>query len=266
MRKFVFMSLTLLAGCAGSHTMEPADIQKNTAVSFDQYSKTATVSGPQEFNSQTDTTYWLTGFIPVPNDGPEVQLNIHWFGTDWLFLSSTLDIASNYLPTTVISRNLDSDAPGVVDEDVAVQLSVPYLTQGMMSSGLNLKIYGSAGSIIVTVPPEYIAGYLTELAQVNSAALPGRARLGATFGSLTPADQVADGLPAGHALVVIGLSDGGSAAQAGVEQKDVLISLNGRNISDLQDIVTVMTSNPAGTPFQLVVWREGQKISLKIAG
>jgi hypothetical protein len=53
----------------------------------------------------------------------------------------------------LISRNLDSDAPGIVDEDVTVELPIPYLTQALMTSG-NIKIYGTGGSVIVIVPAE----------------------------------------------------------------------------------------------------------------
>jgi len=153
----VLLITLVLAGCA--NTSDPRAVANATRINFDPYSQltsvwAATVIGSDFPNS---ISYDLRAGIPTRGQS-FLQLYVrYWSQLGWYFLSSASDVEGTVLPLVQIDRNVDQSAN--VEEIVGVTLSRDYL-ENHKSSGLNIRIAGQRGSVVVKVPGAYVAGFL----------------------------------------------------------------------------------------------------------
>jgi hypothetical protein len=131
-------------------------------MAFDPYAGGYSVTGKQlglgDFPNITKL--WLRGGFDKNRQNEFFQLYIyHWSQTGWLFLNSASDIDATVLPVHVLSQDLAVTGGGTVEEHVAIDLTRDYLLTHQ-TNGLNIRIMGSKGSLVVTVNGMYIQGFL----------------------------------------------------------------------------------------------------------
>ena len=149
----------MLVGCATT-VKTSEQVKEKTQVDYDPYAKVFTITGMKmsSLNLGTITYYRLRGGFEKTGANEFFQLYVyHWSQSDWKFLHSASDVSGQAFYLRQLDRQVDSSAN--VIEEVAVDLPRGYLERHL-SSGLNMRILGQRGSIIVTLPPDYIKGFL----------------------------------------------------------------------------------------------------------
>ncbi len=71
-------------------------------------------------------------------------------------------------------------------------------------------------------------------------------------------------LEAHKGALVAQVTSDSPAAAAGIEQGDVILSYNGKEISDLRDLTMAVSDTAPGTGAKLVVWRDGSEKTLDV--
>jgi len=66
------------------------------------------------------------------------------------------------------------------------------------------------------------------------------------------------------AVVVTQVFDGGPASKAGLQDGDVIVTLNARSIKNGKDLQTVVAALPLGKPVELAILRDGKNVTLKV--
>ena len=70
------------------------------------------------------------------------------------------------------------------------------------------------------------------------------------------------GLPQGAA--VRSVTENGPAAEAGLQENDIITTVNGETITGSNDLVKLVTSSSAGDTLELTVYRQGQTLTLTL--
>ena len=72
-------------------------------------------------------------------------------------------------------------------------------------------------------------------------------------------------LDAPKGALVAQVAPGSPAADAGLEQGDVVLSYNGQAIDEVRDLTKMVADTDPGTDAEVVVWRDGQEMALNVA-
>ena len=144
-----------LIGCASNYK-SASEVSAATKVISDPYTKTTSILG-----SNIDVR-WPRGYGRYKLAGGEysggylVVLANH---LDWAFLDSAIDRDSTIFPTEVMERKVEYPW---CREIVRVKMSKDYL-QKATKSGIDVKIMGKGGDIVVVVPAHYVEGFLLKM-------------------------------------------------------------------------------------------------------
>jgi S1-C subfamily serine protease len=65
-------------------------------------------------------------------------------------------------------------------------------------------------------------------------------------------------------VLLAGVSDGGPAGKAGLKAGDRIVELAGKQIKKLEEYMEVMGAQKAGTTIDVVVERDGKKMTVKV--
>ena len=101
------------------------------------------------------------------------------------------------------------------------------------------------------------------LFQILERGRPVRGHLGVQMCDLDPAVRAALGYGGNEGAAVQGVSPGSPAEAAGLQPKDVILSLNGTTIGSASQLVRLLQSTRIGEAVKLGVWRNGQTLELK---
>jgi serine protease Do len=67
-----------------------------------------------------------------------------------------------------------------------------------------------------------------------------------------------------HGVVVSSVQQGGPSAKAGIQEGDVIVSLNGQPVKDGDDLVGRVSNTPVGSDATVTIVRDGKKQDLKV--
>ena len=131
--------------------------------------------------------------------------------------------------------------------------------------GINTAIYSSTGTYAgysFAIPTSIVSKVVTDLQSYGEVQ---RAYLGIAFGELTPeliAKQKIEGVTSG--IYVGRVEDRSAAAEAGIEEGDVIVSIAGkptRSTAELQETITRL--NP-GDEVDVELFRQGKKMTVRV--
>jgi hypothetical protein len=155
----LLLGLLTVFGCATTVT-NPQQVTDATLIKFDSYANSYSVSG-MKLNMggfPNITRIWMRGGFDKIGDNEFIQLYVfHWSQTGWKFLSQASDISGTPLLVRQLGRDVGSG--GIVEEHIAIDLPRDFL-ENRKTQGLNIKVLGSRGSLIIEVPSAYIIGFL----------------------------------------------------------------------------------------------------------
>lgn len=133
---------------------------------YDPYTTSYKVTG-KEFKTDRDTAALFRAGLSKSGDLAYCQLYVHHASIDgWKNLDAAFDIEANKLPAQRISSTV---VGGWECEDVAVDLTRNYLG-AHRENGLNIKLKGTRGELIVIVPSLFVRGFLSGLEDEIAAA------------------------------------------------------------------------------------------------
>jgi len=130
--------------------------------------------------------------------------------------------------------------------------------------GINSAIFSpSGGSIgIGFAIPSALARNIIE--QLRDSGTVRRGWLGVRIQNVT--DELAEGLRLDRArgALVASVTEGGPAEAAGVQQGDVILEFNGREVPKYRNLSRMVAETGVGKDVEVVVWRKGAEVTLKI--
>ena len=72
------------------------------------------------------------------------------------------------------------------------------------------------------------------------------------------------GSPVGYGVVIAGVAPGGPAANAGISSGDVIVSMGGTKITNIDSLIAFLNANGPGSTGSVGIYRNGQYVSLTI--
>lgn len=130
--------------------------------------------------------------------------------------------------------------------------------------GVNSMIYSPTGGSIgigFAIPSRMaktIVDQLKEFGEVK------RGWLGVRIQTVT--DELAEGMrleePTG--ALVASVTEGGPAEEAGIQQGDVILEFNGREVEDMRKLPRMVAETSIGEKVEVVVWRKGERKTIDV--
>jgi serine protease Do len=129
--------------------------------------------------------------------------------------------------------------------------------------GINTAIYSpNGGSVgIGFAIPVNLAKPVVE--QLKAHGRVARGWLGVQIQQVTPEIAESFGLPKAEGALVASVSANGPAARAGLAQGDIILSVNGRDISRMRELPLVVAETPIGETAAVKVWRRNAETTLR---
>jgi hypothetical protein len=162
----VLVACMLFLGCATANINDPAAVEKGTSAISDKYDGTTWITGPKvfEITLPVGSKDYILRALFTNGSLELVQLYFSQTLGNWAFYSEAGDSDGVQLDLVEIDRTVLSAK--TVNETVAVNMDHAYLISHK-DTGLDIKISGKRGSVIVTVPSTYISGYLAALEKIK---------------------------------------------------------------------------------------------------
>ncbi|HWG77095.1 MAG TPA: Do family serine endopeptidase [Steroidobacteraceae bacterium] len=130
--------------------------------------------------------------------------------------------------------------------------------------GINSEIYSQSGAyegISFAIPINVATNVADQLVRTGHVV---RGRIGVTIQSVTAATADNLGLPFPHGAAVASVESGGPADKAGIQPLDVILSVNGKQVQDEDELPSIIAEITPGNVAHLQVWRDKKTISLDV--
>lgn len=130
--------------------------------------------------------------------------------------------------------------------------------------GINTAIISPSGGSIgigFAIPTEIATGVVDQLRNFGETR---RGWLGVNIQQVT--DDLAESLGIGstRGALVAGVTEGGPAAEAGIEAGDVVVEFNGRPIGEMRELPRLVANTPIGQAVDVKVIRKGKEVIVKV--
>ena len=130
--------------------------------------------------------------------------------------------------------------------------------------GINSAIFSPSGGSIgigFAIPSALARNVIEQLKQGGTVK---RGWLGVRIQTVT--DELAEGLRLDRArgALVASVTEAGPAEAAGIEQGDVVIEFDGREVGEMRKLPRMVAETPIGKEVDVVVWRKGKKVHVKV--
>ena len=129
--------------------------------------------------------------------------------------------------------------------------------------GINSAIYSPNGGSVgigFAIPANLARPVVEQLRQHGKVE---RGWLGVQIQPVTADIAQGFGLAKPGGALVVGISPGGPAAHAGFAEGDVILSVNGQDISTMRDLPLIVAEMPIGDAANVVVWRQNKELRLQ---
>lgn len=255
--------IVLLSGCA--NVSNPNEVAKDTKITFDPYTQSVKVTGDRVDSmpgSLDSLSYFLRGSLSKDAAEQNLQLYVRYWGqSGWYFFSSAHDITGKNLPVVQIDRNVETGAN--IEEVFAINLTYDYLV-AMKNVGLNIKISGSRGSLVLVVPPAYVTGFLKkfdealillktgEVPESSEDAVKGRHTLGIRGAPVDEKMANALHLSDSKGFMVVTITSNSPASSAGLKPGDIIQKINGQTVTSQGQTQQLLSSGGASASVEYI--------------
>ena len=129
--------------------------------------------------------------------------------------------------------------------------------------GINAAIVAGGQGIGFAIPINMAKSVIAQLKDKGKVT---RGWLGVVIQSVTPDLAKSFGLKEGKGALVADVDEKGPAAEAGIEQGDVIVEFDGKEISEMNSLPRIVAQTPIGKKVKVVVLRNGAKkeVTVKI--
>lgn len=122
--------------------------------------------------------------------------------------------------------------------------------------GINTAIIASGQGIGFAIPSNMAANIIE---QIKSGKKVSRGWIGVTIQDVDEAMAKAIGMETPHGALVASTLAGEPAAKAGIEDGDVIVSVDGENVADSSALLRAIAAKKPGNEVRLGVWRNGKE-------
>jgi serine protease Do len=140
----------------------------------------------------------------------------------------------------------------------------PLFNQSGQVVGIDTAIYSPSGGSVgigFAIPSDVAKDIVAQLRDHGKVA---RGWLGVQMQPLTPTLAKAVGLSGNQGVVVDSVVDGSPAAQAGLQQGDVITAFSGKSIKDARDLAMAVADTSSGKIANLTIWRNGHSRAVNV--
>ena len=128
--------------------------------------------------------------------------------------------------------------------------------------GINTAIFSQTGGSIgigFSIPSNQAANVVSQILTYGSTR---RGWLGVSIQEVT--DDIADslGMEMAKGALISTVHDGGPAADAGFQAGDIIISFDGKPVSDTRELLRLVANAAVDEPVDVIVWRNGKEVDL----
>ncbi len=148
-------------------SLSASQIAAQTTFERPAFEQKAIFKGPdaQDGYHEDRQTIWALRAFRGPMNADQLVASLQYVGPQWIFYARALDAEGKDHPVVVIHRDvLHCGGVGLCTYDEAVGVTLPpgYLT-AHAATGFRIRFSSLAGDgqVIVTVPPNYVQGFLT---------------------------------------------------------------------------------------------------------
>jgi serine protease Do len=127
--------------------------------------------------------------------------------------------------------------------------------------GVNSAIIASGQGIGFAIPSNMAKEVIAQLKDKGKVS---RGWIGVTVQSITPEIAKAFGLKDAKGALVSDLTEGGPAASAGMKRGDIIVSFDGKDISEISDLSRTVAMTPVGKTVDASVLRAGKTVALRV--
>ena len=190
---------------------------------------------------------------------------------DWvLAIGNPFGLGGTVTAGIVSARQRDINA-GPYDDFIQTDASInrgnsggPMFNLAGEVIGINTAIFSPTGGSVgigFAIPSNLARPIVDQLLKFGRAR---RGYLGVRIQTVT--EEIAQGLelPGASGALVTGLAEDGPAARAKVEVGDVIVTFDGKPISEMRGLPRIVAETAVGRQVSVVVWRKGAKKTLKV--
>ncbi len=130
--------------------------------------------------------------------------------------------------------------------------------------GINTAIFSPTGGSVgigFAIPATLAQNVIAQLAEFGRTK---RGWLGVRTQTVT--DEIAEslGLDKASGALVAGISEGGPAEGAGLQQGDVILTFDGKDVSEMRELPRIVAETQIGKEVKVALWRKGEKVEVGV--
>lgn len=190
---------------------------------------------------------------------------------DWvLAIGNPFGLGGTVTAGIVSARSRDINA-GPYDDFIQTDASInrgnsggPLFDMEGKVVGINTAIFSpSGGSIgIGFAIPSSLARNVIE--QIQKYGKPRRGWLGVRIQSVTEELAEGLGLPSPQGALVAGVTPDGPAERAGIQQGDVIVKFDGKDVSEMRTLPRIVAETEIGKEVPVTVWRKDRQVQVRV--
>src|ERR1700719_4322829 len=237
---------------------------------------TVVVQDATEYSARIVGRDPLTDIALLKIDGARPLPNVRWGDSDgarvgdWVLAIGSPFGLDNTVSSGIISGRGRDIHSGPYDDFLQIDAAMNRGNSGGPTFdlhgnviGINTAIYSPNGGSVgigFAIPANRAKPVLEQLRAYGKVA---RGWLGVQIQQITPELVQSLGLPTTVGALVVKVGAGSPAATAGFEQGDVILSINGRDITRMRDLPLVIAETPIGRMAAVTVWRRNAALTLR---
>ncbi|MBT1074420.1 DegQ family serine endoprotease [Geobacter grbiciae] len=127
--------------------------------------------------------------------------------------------------------------------------------------GINTAIVPGGQGLGFAIPSGVAKMVLKQLQEKGKVV---RGWLGVTIQTVTPDLAASFGLKEAKGALVSDVMEGGPAAKGGIRRGDIVLSFDGKNVTDSMELPRIVAETPVGKEVDVTVLREGKEVHCKV--
>jgi S1-C subfamily serine protease len=168
-------------------------------------------------------------------------------------------------PNVTIPNTIQTDAPinpgnsgGALADLQGNLIGIPTL------SAIDPEFNAPANGVGFAIPINQVKLVVPQIIQNGSVTHTGRAALGINGRDVDPNLQVMDSLSVGHGVLIVELQSNGPAAQAGLQQGDVIVAIDGKQVDNNASLGDVLATKGPHDKVSVSLYRGDQQLTFTV--
>ena len=249
-----------------NHVIE--DAEEIMVLTHDGRELKATIVGRDEKTDLALLKVEAGGPLPYVPWGDSEALRIG----DWVMaIGNPFGLGGSVTAGIVSARQRDINS-GPYDDYIQTDASInrgnsggPMFNMDGQVVGINTAIFSPTGGSVgigFAVPSNLAKPIIAQIKQFGK---PKRGWLGVRIQTVSP--ELAEGLrlPAPRGALIASVTKDGPADKAGIKQGDVVLKFDGKDITQMRGLPRVVAETQTGKSADVVIWRQGKEVTLKVA-